>query len=133
MCLFRSPLLLKISAGSSLDSDVIRRPDYENKEGCEREIGAVQEGSAKGSENLSCVEEGSMVNGAGRTLQAGHSPPFVSCPVMGSDDGRNSRSRSLPSRCEGLSNGMVHSIVSGFERGQPLIVDDGRVSPAVRW
>ncbi|KAJ0035912.1 hypothetical protein Pint_25643 [Pistacia integerrima] len=38
-----------------------------------------------------------------------------------------SKPRSPPSRCEGPSNGMVHSIVTGFERGQPLIVDDGRV------
>ncbi|KAJ0093342.1 hypothetical protein Patl1_26213 [Pistacia atlantica] len=61
--------------------------------------------------NSSCVEEGSMVTSAGRTCK------LVAVPF------------SLTLLCP--SNGTVHSIVAGFERGQPLIVDDGRVPAAV--
>ncbi|KAJ0016432.1 hypothetical protein Pint_09760 [Pistacia integerrima] len=83
--------------------------------------------------NSSCVEEGSMVNGVGRTPQAGRSPPFVNSHVLETIDVRIRRARSPPSRCEGLSNGMVHSIVARFERGQPLIVEDGKPLLVLRW
>ncbi|KAJ0093000.1 hypothetical protein Patl1_26543 [Pistacia atlantica] len=67
-----------------------------------------------------------MVIGARRQPQVGQSPLFANNPVLGANDGRKNKPQSLPSQREGPSNGMVHSIVDRFEKGEPLIAEDGR-------